>query len=496
MEKTCTSYINAEYLHYSDVNIAKIVDDLQTFAGYEDSCGNTVIVKREDNQPTDGYKRYLHIVQGYICDVKYNKDVLHGLEDVKSANYTMADVHYWEHDYGNLLPLLIGLTTDQKSYTYYSKYNYLSNAEPWVEDCSSLYTSENFGKLPIISKALDDIVLLNLSITADSYGVNGQPSSPVNPDVKIEVAGPNLYRIYNEYRHAPKGLMSLLSTVHNETNIPFANIQHYNKVSSASVYYWSEDRDHENPLILVSTSRDDISYYYAYNNNRWEYVEHKSEVKHFNGDLDRQNCVYNKAHRVDISLSSEYSCMSCNRQKINVKEDVIEIETGKFTRFKHFIKDDEKLSVAYFTFNFGDIQQGLPSLRDVEHVFVYKYPKDGEILLVEVPYEGYSKWYKKSLDKENEWEVEADLDDNSKAEQILKVLKGPNADISAPEEGDKNKIIQTRTNFHADDHPKRHIDFVTPAIVAALTLIAVCFESYNYVYNQKRSCIHSLARML
>ncbi|EKX72136.1 hypothetical protein BEWA_046000 [Theileria equi strain WA] len=365
-----TCYKSNFWSSYADIEIAR--NDLGKT--YKDSCSN-VISLENGKPPATGYKRYNHLLFPwvYINDVKHNNERQRELIGLGSKGYKGVTVIYWSYDHDNLLPLLVGLTTDKKNYTYYEKSGYyLGNS--WKRIGTK--EAELPKKLKEISSSRKDVISIRLHATTGNL---------------------------QKYVHTPDLLaMIVLSTNDVNGGIPFYVKNLLTHYVSASVYFWNEDQNNERPLLLELYHGASVYFKITPDGKKW--INDNITTSNINRVLDKENCRRNGAHQIDISknVSNDYKCLN---PECNVNIEVSALSISDYSRSDHHISGrSSTISVVKFKDN-GVEQTGLPSVKGVQYITVFFYPdKDGIPLLIDYQGSNSHKWFKRTSSTVNTWQ--------------------------------------------------------------------------------------------
>ncbi|EKX73829.1 hypothetical protein BEWA_038670 [Theileria equi strain WA] len=482
--RICTGHGDSNYKHV-DVDIGN--SDSNEF--YMDNCGNVVYITRK---AFSGYKEYLHKVEGgHVRSIKYHGKEQKEFLNIRNDHYRKVAIYYLSYDDGNVLPLLIGLgKSGTRNYKCYKRGDIFAQYSQWEALEGDVSTN-----IQEIAKEIRNAVVLNLSITTGiQYYVNGDPERPpLNNDIKIKVDH-RIEQNYNVYRHMLQTLDArIISTKHKNRTIAFMNAKYNLSLKSASVYYWSEDKDHENPLILeLSYGSSTVYFRFSLNNLKWNHDGRILDIDTFNNDIDMQNCIHNKAHRVDISSLEKYICSSCNSQTIEIVGEEIRMYYTKCRKVKHYISSG-KMSIASFHNN-GIFQRGIPSTKNVDHVVVYKYPENGRPILLAIASVDGKRWYKIHMNNLDEWETESGLGGNPSSLEILTKLGEITGNNSASRGGNIAEKYPHARKRHSPEVNTINSDFVLLLIVSTFLLASLAFETYNYLFCPKNSFFRRLYR--
>ncbi|EKX72772.1 hypothetical protein BEWA_013310 [Theileria equi strain WA] len=370
--------------------------------GY-DVCGY-YITPKEDKTPR-GFKTYTHKFPGaflYLNQIKYNKSEQNGFENIKSC-HTDVTVYYWSHDEDNLLPLAIRVTKTGWYWAHYYYHEYYKrdsiDSNNWTK-----HKDKNFySGASDISNTFKNVVVLKLDAkNNETYGVNGEKTSTINPDVKITVSEQNNYKPgYDKYTHhlLNNESMRVLSTKLGNKHKSFKESILASQYNSASVYYATADSGREKPLILQLGNGND---FFKLDGDKW--IKDPSINA---GNLEEKRRNLSGAHIINISeTQNRYQCSSpgCGTP-INVESH--QEDTHKYTRKRHYISS--KFSVSSFIGSGGESQTGLSSPTNINEVNVFFYPKDDtpKPLLIHYQVSNNHKWYKKTK-VANNWEEVTD----------------------------------------------------------------------------------------
>ncbi|EKX72610.1 hypothetical protein BEWA_044510 [Theileria equi strain WA] len=211
---------------------------------------------------------------------------------------------------------------------------------------------------------------------------------------------------YWKFTHTPKGGRigkinkgySNLSTITEFNN---------NDKKSASVFYWGQDYNYGNPLLIQLGEGGSSVYYITDNGTSWSKQGEISD-SNLRKKLDERNCKRNGAHIVDISQKGNsgytpYTCPGCSdNQKIKVSYDngYSPSDYSYYTPFTH-----GSISFSVTSLKYNDYwQAGLPSLKDVKSITVYWY-KTGSAnpIIVTQFQQGGNKWFRRNTRDGNTW---------------------------------------------------------------------------------------------
>ncbi|EKX72315.1 hypothetical protein BEWA_047800 [Theileria equi strain WA] len=210
--------------------------------------------------------------------------------------------------------------------------------------------------------------------------------------------------------------------------------------SSVSVYYWKYDTTHEK-VLLIQLGDGDPSVYYTTSSSTngivWKNDEHSKIKEDSLKELNKQNCLRNEAHAINISEKSEsYQCPSCTKYKIDI---LLDREKQYYIHSFTVTKNKESPSISRF-FE-GDLEQtGFPFVAGMNNICVYWSEDSSKPSLIYFFIGGYH-WYSRYLG-ETFWEKETSLKNSQASEKsnipnILKKYATPKVilDASHTEEG-------------------------------------------------------------
>ncbi|AFZ80409.1 hypothetical protein BEWA_032620 [Theileria equi strain WA] len=426
--------------HENKAEIDIDIGQTKPSGNYTDKCNNEISVHKDDNKPTNGYKKYTHTPVNkpyYISEINYNgikqDGTRYGTIRVTASGYyeKRVTVYYLRYDESNLVPLIVGLekTSKDNNYDYYTRTN-LSTSSPWTEEDSSITEEYKLStKLTAITTQLQlkQLVVLNLSQTDGEYYADGTRSPPkANPTTQVHVTQYTYETVYKKCVHKlPGGKIRLLSTKTTFRSIPFESPIYGSEYSEAYVYFWEWDKTYINPL-LVQLGND----YYITDNGGTIWTKHGDIASgNIREKLDEQNCTRNKAHIIDISQKGRfgrytfYPCPSCSYKKIKVLNYDA---TSDYSYFYH-ISDGY---ISRFTNN-KTLQTGIKFPQANRQAFVYRYPSGPEGIPLLVRISGFaSGWFERDPLDSNTWKqvsnpklIGTNLAHNHES-KILKLLKG------------------------------------------------------------------------
>ncbi|EKX72442.1 hypothetical protein BEWA_049090 [Theileria equi strain WA] len=171
---------------------------------------------------------------------------------------------------------------------------------------------------------------------------------------------PIKYGPYKKLTHTLQGV-GIKSIAHNgvpQTVFP-DNISGW---ESVTVYYWSGDTNHNQPLLLELKPTTGSHSYYALNTDRNKWSTWKKDTDAagtLRERLNKQNCKKNGAHIMDLSRRGSYQCPGCVCEWIAVSS--LPVPLYNYKRFKHYISS-ANTSITRFKDNEND-QVGLPSIK-------------------------------------------------------------------------------------------------------------------------------------
>ncbi|AFZ79215.1 hypothetical protein BEWA_020620 [Theileria equi strain WA] len=416
---TCTTGLSA------DIDIGQ----RKSGGSYEDSCQNTINIRKVDNRPTAGYKRYTHTLTGgnSVAGIYYNKEKQNGI-DLSGGEYKKnVTIYYLDYDATNALPLIVGLErTYSDNYYYYKKTDYLTS-DRWKDEYGVNKESELSSKLTSITSQLKlkQLVVLNTSQTQGSYFANGENNAPpANLTTQIQVTESSTeHQIYKKYKHTPSPGISVMRLLYtkdaNNNNIPFESPVYRTSCSEAYVYYWNGATRSSNPLLLELKSNPSSTYYTVHKtgrtDNKWR-LESSIETSNIKDKLDEQNCTRNNAHIMDISKASKsgYTCPCCKSKQIGLS-----IHGEKYFYYYHNIYG------GFFSRlkNGGTEQTGIKFPKGTTRVYVYHYPKGSEGIPLLIHF--LNKWYQRESLESSSWnDVKVDPPTSPfKKDKILKLLE-------------------------------------------------------------------------
>ncbi|EKX73291.1 hypothetical protein BEWA_053460 [Theileria equi strain WA] len=220
--------------------------------------------------------------------------------------------------------------------------------------------------------------------------------------------------------------------------------------SSVSVYYWKYDTSHEK-VLLIQLGDGDPSVYYTTSSSTngivWKNDEHSKIKEDSLKELNKQNCLRNEAHAINISEKSEsYQCPSCTKYKIDI---LLDREKQYYIHSFTVTKNKESPSISRF-FE-GDLEQtGFPFVAGMNNICVYwSSGRSSAPLLIYFFIGGYH-WYSRYLG-ETHWEIEKSLKNSQASEKsniptILKKYATPKVILDASKTETGNGTYNPRRN--------------------------------------------------
>ncbi|EKX72298.1 hypothetical protein BEWA_047630 [Theileria equi strain WA] len=220
-------------------------------------------------------------------------------------------------------------------------------------------------------------------------------------------------------------------------------------VDKVSVYYWREDKQQENPLLLRIELDSGISYWLeniskgekdgSYKHEKWNPIEY-AVSKTFSTDtnglkkrLDALNCIYNKVVQINVGKSD------CHNTKHYVHKDRIYYsygeEFGTFPvlysyKYLHTAGTRESLNISEISVD-GQQQKfenGLP-FKDITRLTIYVSPCSLNIpFLICVKYNNNTRyeWYERT-DTNGNWKKHTKLDKQAPKKDKSDILSVFNA---------------------------------------------------------------------
>ncbi|AFZ80023.1 hypothetical protein BEWA_028730 [Theileria equi strain WA] len=339
-----------------------------------------------------------------LKDLCHAGEKLNGISSKKSL--IGFSVYYSDLDKGECFPLAISLCEKDEVCEYFKREDYSTPCEKWVK-CTKV-TNENqlCDEIKVLCENLKNFAIIQTNVDDEGYPFNVDYSTADDLEIAVSTYNQDENKVYDKFTHHMKNgtLLNILTTKHNGNYIKFKSHFLPIKCMEASVYFWSRDKGHKNPLILeLKSSQSSISPYFVYDKDCWKNVKLISGG--VRGILDKQNCLVNHAHIVDISekITGSYPCPSgCNKGFINV----ITSDFRGYSVSKHY-SSSGLLSITQTRYDYKD-QIGLPTLLGVECIYVFHYPEGtANASLLYIP-SGKGSWYKRKSG--DVWELEPDLD--------------------------------------------------------------------------------------
>ncbi|AFZ80961.1 hypothetical protein BEWA_003690 [Theileria equi strain WA] len=392
---------------YVDIDISKTEGN----GSYTDSCQNHINFHKDDNKPK-GYKKYAHTPRTgyYIGNISYNSNKQDGFPLNPGVSYYNKNVvvYYLRYDDDNVLPLLVVITKNQKSYEYYKKDDYFLTSNQWTREVGIRNDSKLSTAFSGIGKSLTTVIVLKIDqVTNGNYRANGTEKPPeANKDTQITVEGSAYKDVYKKYKHTPSGginSLRILSTKKGVTSIPFDPPVYGTEYSEAHVYYWNGDSSHKNPLLLeLKQTTSSYSYYtlssISTTDKKWK-PKSDIETSNIKDKLDRLNCENNGAHVIDISKKDTSGSYQCLTTGCTVSITFVNHPYTYYSRTLHSVFDD---SIRRFK-DEGTEQTGINSPEGTNQVYVFHYPKGphGIPLLIYLP--DSDKWYQRESLTSTKW---------------------------------------------------------------------------------------------
>ncbi|AFZ80004.1 hypothetical protein BEWA_028540 [Theileria equi strain WA] len=151
---------------------------------YEDECSNRITLVNETSSII-GYKRYLHLfpesgfagASFYLGGIKFNGEIQTGFKDI-TWFLDRVTVYYFLWDYHNLVPLILCLTNDAKTFQVYRRLgSFVKSSKGWSDNGLITGTHSTRAKLEHAEFYLQTVVLVRLGITTGEYGIHGEIKS-------------------------------------------------------------------------------------------------------------------------------------------------------------------------------------------------------------------------------------------------------------------------------------------------------------------------------
>ncbi|EKX72601.1 conserved hypothetical protein [Theileria equi strain WA] len=176
--------------------------------------------------------------------------------------------------------------------------------------------------------------------------------------------------------------------------------------SSVSIYYWKYDTSHENVLLIQLSGEN--NYYTTTNGFRWNNDGSISTVT-LQENLDKQNCLRNRAHTVDIERKQQYYCPGCKSQQFEATS------RDQQNYYLHGVVNKQSFISRFFE---GSREQtGFQFITGVSNIYVY-WSEDGNSkpFLIYFFIGGSRHWYIRYFG-DTHWEEEKSL--STKGPQYL-----------------------------------------------------------------------------
>ncbi|EKX73074.1 hypothetical protein BEWA_016350 [Theileria equi strain WA] len=437
----------------SHVNVD--ISETKANGAYSDSCGHSIRITMEEDNPSKGYKVYTHSFYGHtgaFYGIKYtaNAQKLPGIQTYYGKG---VYVYYLSYDCGNKIPLMLGLRSLVSTTEYYKRSDYFSTPKNWTRETSIKNNGDGLvAALEIISKTLKEVIILNLDETEDqsTYYVDGSNSPPgVNDDVIICVSSLIYQNSYQQYKHSLQNNSTFrpLSTIYKGESVQFDDPNIYTfQCSSASLYYWVSNHPNSRPLLLELVPKSGTCKYYrlgtTLDGKIWK-LDKRIATQNLKEELDTLNYADTMTHQIDITKNTtcSYKCFTtgCN----------VSINATHSSR-EHYSQTIQSVETGYiYQFSAGAINQGgIRSQYGVALVYIFHYPKgdDGVPLLIHLP--DTSAWYARVKTKSSSWtsvsqNIPKDPSDEPRILDILKEVYSPKVTIKADFSGMTKSTYKT-----------------------------------------------------